>query len=76
MAAAGAVSAWQTTSTTQHGNVCVHVAIFANGEIRAIIQTDEAHRSLGRIRASACTPVRFDEIRGATDARWQTGTTL
>jgi hypothetical protein len=76
MIAADAVDSRQTTSTTQHGNLFVHVAIFANGEICAIIQTDEAHRSFRRIRTSACTPVRFEEIRGATDPGWQAGITL
>jgi len=76
MAAAEAVSARQTTSTTQHGNVCVHVAIFANREIRAIIQTDEADETFNRIETSACTQVRLEKIRGAIDTRWQMGTTL
>jgi len=69
MVAAEAVSARKPTSTTQHGNLFVHVAIFANGEFRAIIQTDEADEDLRRLETSAYTSTRFEEIRGATDAR-------
>jgi len=76
MVAAKAASARATTSTTQHGDLFVHAAIFATAEIRAIIQTDEFHEGFKGLETSACTSAHLEEMRGTTDALKQSGVTL